>query len=122
MASLIHRKLGELPANHPLKGSRIIFGQRPPASSSNPPSQQLQETSIPLSGIDPVTEHLLKVGLPVTRENWIRASGLEEPLDQEHEALLEEALQTSGFTSLPESMDKAVQEVEAWGQKKFGGK
>lgn len=90
-----------------------------PSKTQEIESSNQQAASLPLNGMDPITEHLLSRGLQVTRANWIAASGLEEPLDLEHEAMLEEALQTEGFSSLDEPMDKAVSEVEAWGARKF---
>ena len=74
--------------------------------------------SSPLSGIDPVVDHLLKLGLPVTRENWIKAAGLEEPLEAEHEAMLDEALSLMSSGSSSDPMQEAVSQVEAWGGNK----
>lgn len=44
--------------------------------------------SMPLSGADPVLEHLEIAGLPLTRENYIRVAGLQEPLGPETEGYL----------------------------------
>ncbi len=51
--------------------------------------------SLPLSGNDPVLEHLKLRGLPPTRENYVMVAGLTEPLEAEQEALVLEALASS---------------------------
>lgn len=44
--------------------------------------------SLPLSGNDPVLEHLKLRGLPLTRASYVQAAGLTEPLDPEQEGYL----------------------------------
>ena len=51
-------------------------------------SSMPQGKSIPLSGNDPVLEHLKARGLPLTRENYVKMADLQEPLDGEMEGYL----------------------------------
>ena len=56
----------------------------------NPENNSLKQpaASMPLSGMDPVLDHLVIAGLPLTRENYLSIAGLQEPLDGEREAYL----------------------------------
>ncbi len=60
-----------------------MFSRRESSGASTVPTAPL-----PLTGNDPVIEHLRARGLPVTRKNWIQYSGLTEPLDSETEGYL----------------------------------
>ena len=55
----------------------------PENNSSTPPAG-----SIPLSGNDPVLEHMQRRGLRPTRANYVKLAGLQEPLDAETEGYL----------------------------------
>lgn len=69
----------------------------PKKSQSNKPaseSSNLQVASRPQIGTDPVAQSLISAGLPVTRENYLRRAGWEEPLGAELEATLPAELST----------------------------
>jgi len=79
-------------------------------SSSSPAA------SAPLSGISsPVTQELIRRGLPVTRTNWLNLAypeGAPNPLPAELEAQVREALAEA---SLPEGYNQeGVEESLAW--------
>ena len=63
---------------------------KPESNSSTSPA-----ASLPLSGNDPVLDHLKLRGLPPTRENYVKAAGLADPLEAEQEALVMEALSST---------------------------
>lgn len=77
--------IGPVPPDDPMfsSGPEIFSRRASSKSSSLPPA-----TSLPLSGSDPVMEHLKARGLPLTRPNWILFAGLTEPLDGETEGYL----------------------------------
>jgi hypothetical protein len=76
--------IGPAPPDDPMFSSGPeMFSRRESSGDSTLPTAPL-----PLSGSDPVIEHLRARGLPITQENWIQYAGLTEPLDSETEGYL----------------------------------
>ena len=71
--------IGLAPPDDPMLSSGPeMFSRRDSSGGSTLPTAPL-----PLTGNDPVIEHLRARGLPITRENCTQYAGLTEPVDAE---------------------------------------